>query len=206
MSQPARAATIESNRTDPIRRPAPVEERLGATYWASLDAMIPEVDIVSLHTPHTRDTFHILSAERLGRMRRDAYVVNVSRPELIDEEALAEDEASLQHLTEHGRAADRDGLQQILRRLGDLTAEEAEARVAEGYSAGSMLENLISERRAVKVRINGEERFIAAEDAGRRRLHPGTTDSADSADAADSADRDEMYGAVEAEPAPLEQA
>jgi len=86
--------------------------------------------------------------------------------ELIDEGALAEVEASLQHLTEHGRAADRDGLQQILRRLGDLTAEEAEARVAEGYSAGSMLENLISERRAVKVRINGEERFIAAEDAG----------------------------------------
>lgn len=70
------------------RRPAPVEERLGATYWSSLDAMIPEVDIVSLHTPHTRDTFHILSAERLGRMRRDAYVVNVSRPELVDEDAL----------------------------------------------------------------------------------------------------------------------
>lgn len=70
------------------RRPAPVEERLGATYWPSLDEMIPEVDIVSLHTPHTRDTFHILSAERLGRMRRDAYVVNVSRPELVDEDAL----------------------------------------------------------------------------------------------------------------------
>lgn len=70
------------------RRPAPVEERLGATYWSSLDEMIPEVDIVSLHTPHTRDTFHILSAARLGRMRRDAYVVNVSRPELVDEDAL----------------------------------------------------------------------------------------------------------------------
>lgn len=70
------------------RRPAAVEERLGATYWPSLDAMVPEVDIVSLHTPHTRDTFHILNAARLGAMRRDAFVVNVSRPELIDEEAL----------------------------------------------------------------------------------------------------------------------
>jgi len=86
--------------------------------------------------------------------------------ELIDEDALAEVEASLQHLTENGKASDRDGLQQILRRLGDLSAEEAEARVAEGYSAASMLENLITERRAAKVRINGEERFIAAEDAG----------------------------------------
>ncbi len=86
--------------------------------------------------------------------------------ELIDAEALDEVEASLQHLTEGGRASDRDGLQQILRRLGDLTAEEAEARVSEGYSAGSMLENLVSERRVARVRINGEERFIAAEDAG----------------------------------------
>jgi glyoxylate reductase len=70
------------------RRPPAVEERLEATYWPSLDEMVGEVDIVSLHTPHTRDTFHILNAERLARMRKDAFVVNVSRPELVDEEAL----------------------------------------------------------------------------------------------------------------------
>ncbi len=86
--------------------------------------------------------------------------------ELIDADALAEVEASLQHLTEQGQATDRDGLQQILRRVGDLTAEEAQARVGEGYSASSMLENLVAERRVVKVRINGEDRYIAAEDAG----------------------------------------
>jgi len=86
--------------------------------------------------------------------------------ELIDPDALAEVEASLQHLTEQGKASDRDGLQQVLRRIGDLAADEAAARVADGYSAESMLENLVSERRAALVRINGEERFIAAEDAG----------------------------------------
>ncbi|MCB0828991.1 MAG: DEAD/DEAH box helicase [Solirubrobacterales bacterium] len=86
--------------------------------------------------------------------------------ELIEPEALNEVELSLQHLTEQGRAGDRDGLQQILRRLGDLTGAEAEARVAEGYSAGSMLDNLVRERRVAEVRINGEQRFIAAEDAG----------------------------------------
>jgi len=52
--------------------------------------MIPEVDIISLHTPYRRDTFHILDAARLARLRREAFVVNVSRPELIDEEALVE--------------------------------------------------------------------------------------------------------------------
>ncbi|KQV09248.1 D-glycerate dehydrogenase [Devosia sp. Root413D1] len=70
------------------RRPPQVEEALGATYWAELDEMVGEVDIVSLHTPLSRSTHHILSAERLRRMRQDAFVVNVSRPELVDEAAL----------------------------------------------------------------------------------------------------------------------
>ena len=86
--------------------------------------------------------------------------------ELIDPEALEEVEAQLQHRTEAGRAGDRDGLQQVLRHLGDLTAEECAERVAEGYSAASMLEKLVDERRAALVRVNGEERYIAAEHAG----------------------------------------
>jgi ATP-dependent helicase Lhr and Lhr-like helicase len=86
--------------------------------------------------------------------------------ELIDPAALEDVEASLQQLTEAGRARDRDGLQQILRRLGDLTMEEASLRVEEGYSAETMLGKLVTERRAAKVRIAGEERYIAAEDAG----------------------------------------
>lgn len=70
------------------RRPPQVEDALGATYWAELDDMVGEVDIVSLHTPLSRSTHHILNAERLSRMRQDAFVVNVSRPELVDEAAL----------------------------------------------------------------------------------------------------------------------
>jgi ATP-dependent Lhr-like helicase len=86
--------------------------------------------------------------------------------ELIDPEALEDVEAQLQHRTEAGQAGDRDALQQVLRNLGDLTAAECEERVSEGYSAASMLEKLVGERRAALVRINGEERYIAAEDAG----------------------------------------
>jgi ATP-dependent helicase Lhr and Lhr-like helicase len=86
--------------------------------------------------------------------------------ELIDPEALEEVEAQLQHRTEAGRAGDRDALQQLLRNIGDLTTEEAAERVAAGYSAQSMLEKLGGERRIAKVRIAGEERWIAAEDAG----------------------------------------
>ena len=86
--------------------------------------------------------------------------------ELIDPDALVEVEASLQHRADAARAKDRDALQQVLRRLGDLTSSECEARVAAGYSAPSMLEKLERERRAARVRVAGEERWIAAEDAG----------------------------------------
>ena len=89
--------------------------------------------------------------------------------ELIEPDALLEVEESLQHLSEHGKAEDRDALQQILRRIGDLTLPEIEARAAEGYSGKSMVENLVRERRVAKVRVNGETRFIAAEDAGMYR-------------------------------------
>jgi ATP-dependent Lhr-like helicase len=86
--------------------------------------------------------------------------------ELIDPAALAEVEAQLQHTAEPGRAADRDALQQILRSVGDLSAAECAERVAQGYSAASMLEKLVAERRAAAIRLGGEERYIAAEDAG----------------------------------------
>ncbi len=86
--------------------------------------------------------------------------------ELIEPEALEEVEAQLQHRTEAGQAKDRDALQQVLRNLGDLSEAECSERVAEGYSVASMLEKLISERRVARIRVTGDERYIAAEDAG----------------------------------------
>src|SRR4051794_9632017 len=86
--------------------------------------------------------------------------------ELIDPDALAEVEADLQRLSERMQAANADSLHDMLRALGDLTTDEARARVSEGYSATSMLEKLVAERRAALVRINGEERYIAGEQAG----------------------------------------
>lgn len=88
VAQRARAFGLSIHYFSRNRRPPGVEEPLGATYWHDLDAMLEAVDIVSLHTPLTRDTQNILSRERLERLKPSAYVVNVSRPELIDEPAL----------------------------------------------------------------------------------------------------------------------
>jgi len=86
--------------------------------------------------------------------------------DLIDPTALERVEADLQCLSEPTRAANRDGLLDVLRRVGDLTPDEVSARVMEGLDPSAMLSDLRGERRAARVRINGEERWIDAADAG----------------------------------------
>jgi glyoxylate reductase len=72
------------------RRPvAPqIEEELRATYWDSLDQMLARMDFISVNCPHTPATFHLLSARRLKLIRKDAYVINTARGEVIDEATL----------------------------------------------------------------------------------------------------------------------
>ena len=65
-----------------------VEEALDATYWESLDQMVSRVDILSINCPHTPSTFHLLNARRLKLMKPSAVIVNTSRGEVIDENAL----------------------------------------------------------------------------------------------------------------------
>jgi len=65
-----------------------IEEALGATWWESLDQMLARMDIVSVNAPHTPSTFHLLNARRLKLMKPTAVIVNTSRGEVIDENAL----------------------------------------------------------------------------------------------------------------------
>jgi glyoxylate reductase len=67
-----------------------VEAELQATYWESLDQMLAHMDIVSVNCPHTPATYHLLSARRLRLLKPQAYIVNTSRGEVIDEDVLAE--------------------------------------------------------------------------------------------------------------------
>ena len=86
--------------------------------------------------------------------------------DLIDPGALEQVEDDLQHRSEQLRARDADALHEVLRRVGDLTADEAEQRVTAPAEAGAWLRRLEDERRALRVRLGGEERWIAAGDAG----------------------------------------
>jgi ATP-dependent Lhr-like helicase len=87
--------------------------------------------------------------------------------ELLDAGVLADVELELQCLTEGRRARTPDELHDVLRKVGDLTAAEIDLR-CEGDS-GSMLADLIAGRRAIELKIAGEPRYVAADDAAKYR-------------------------------------
>jgi lactate dehydrogenase-like 2-hydroxyacid dehydrogenase len=64
------------------------EADLGAKYWSSLNQMLAQVDILTIHCPHTPSTYHIMNARRLALMKPSAVIVNTSRGDVIDENAL----------------------------------------------------------------------------------------------------------------------
>ncbi|MBO9476642.1 D-glycerate dehydrogenase [Shimia sp. R11_0] len=65
-----------------------IEEQYEATYWESLDQMLARMDVVSINCPHTPSTFHLLNARRLKLMKPSAVIINTSRGEVIDENAM----------------------------------------------------------------------------------------------------------------------
>ena len=70
------------------RLPLSVEQELGVTFEAEIDRLIARSDIISLHCPLTAETDKLMSARRIALMKPDAYLINSSRGELVDEEAL----------------------------------------------------------------------------------------------------------------------
>jgi ATP-dependent helicase Lhr and Lhr-like helicase len=85
--------------------------------------------------------------------------------ELLDPGVLAQLEAELQRLTPERHARDAEGAADLLRLLGDLSTGEAAARGVDP----AWLTELGAARRAIEVRIAGEQRWLAIEDAGRVR-------------------------------------
>ncbi|MFL5726965.1 MAG: DEAD/DEAH box helicase [Chloroflexota bacterium] len=104
--------------------------------------------------------------------------------ELLDPDALADLELSLQALSDDRKATNVDQLHDLLRRLGDLSAEEVAARSQGGRTAADQwIVDLVASRRAVRARFAGEERWIAIEDVARYRDGVGVSPPAGVPDA-----------------------
>ena len=56
----------------------------------SLEELLERSDVVSLHLPSTKETYHLINKENIGKMRDGAYLINTSRGALVDEKALYE--------------------------------------------------------------------------------------------------------------------
>ncbi|MEA2576998.1 MAG: ATP-dependent helicase Lhr and Lhr-like helicase, partial [Chloroflexota bacterium] len=96
--------------------------------------------------------------------------------ELLDPDALADLELSLQALVDDRQATTLDQVHDLLRRLGDLSADEVSARTVGGAPvAVPWLAELEAARRAVRVRMTGDDRWIAIEDVARYRDGVGVT-------------------------------
>lgn len=73
------------------RRAAPeIEAETGARYVSSLDDLLAQSDVVSLHVPGGADTQHLIDAVRLTRMKTSAILINTARGPVVDEAALAQ--------------------------------------------------------------------------------------------------------------------
>ncbi len=84
----ARAFGLQVHYHNRKRLRPEVEAELDATYWESLDQMVSRMDILSINCPHTPSTFHLMNARRLKLMKPSAVIINTSRGEVIDENAL----------------------------------------------------------------------------------------------------------------------
>ncbi|MGI6605354.1 MAG: hydroxyacid dehydrogenase [bacterium] len=74
---------------DPLLR-EDVAKELNVTPVASLDELLAQADVVSLHAPATPENHHLISAERLAKMKKGAILVNTGRGPLVDEAAVYE--------------------------------------------------------------------------------------------------------------------
>jgi glyoxylate reductase len=86
----ARACGLTIHYHNRERMPEAAERDLGALYWSDLDAMLAEIDVLTINAPYSRETHHMIDARRLALMKPDAYLINAARGAIVDQDALIE--------------------------------------------------------------------------------------------------------------------
>lgn len=73
-----------------VARNAELEKKYGAVYMETLDELLKNADVVSIHVPLLDSTRHLINKEKLMLMKKTAVLVNTSRGPIVDEKALVE--------------------------------------------------------------------------------------------------------------------
>ena len=72
------------------RKPLDSSHAGGAVYHATVEDMLPEIDVLSIHCPATKETTGLLNRQRIALMNSNAILVNTSRGAVVDDDALVE--------------------------------------------------------------------------------------------------------------------
>jgi len=72
------------------RKPLDSSHSDGAIYHATVEEMLPEIDVLSIHCPATEATLGLMNEQRIALMNSNAIVVNTSRGAVVDDDALVE--------------------------------------------------------------------------------------------------------------------
>jgi ATP-dependent Lhr-like helicase len=150
-SRKVHVATVDSER------PSPFAAALLFSYVASFlydgDAPLAERRAQALAVDQTQ---------------LSALIGDADLRELLDADSLDAVEHELQRLDPRYHATGADGLHDMLLSLGDLTLDEIRARTS-SQEVAATIEQLVSTGRAIPVRMAGDERYVAIEDAARYR-------------------------------------
>ena len=76
--------------TDRHRLPGETEQELGVTFHPDVDSLVSVCDVVTINAPLHPETEGLFDADRIGRMKRGAYLVNTARGKICDRDAVAE--------------------------------------------------------------------------------------------------------------------
>ncbi len=84
----ARAFGLEVAYYNRRRLPDAVEKMLGARYVETVDALVEQADILTIHSPLTDETKGLIDERRINMMKPGSSIVNTARAEIIDQEAM----------------------------------------------------------------------------------------------------------------------
>ena len=84
----AKAFDLDINYHNRRRLHENIEKSLSATYWEDLEEMLATVDILVVSASLNQSSLYLLNSKYLGKMKSTAYLVNISRGEIIDQRAL----------------------------------------------------------------------------------------------------------------------
>ena len=84
----AKAFDLNINYHNRRRLHESIEKSLSATYWENLEEMLSVIDILVISASLNPSSLYLLNAKCLGKMKPSAYLVNISRGEIIDQKAL----------------------------------------------------------------------------------------------------------------------